>query len=139
MYALSEIQALRRQCNDYQLQGREILAAFSDQELRRICNGIGAEWMPDAARVWVSNLNPALEPVAMIHDVRWYLSTGKRADFEASNREFEANGLIMARARYGWYNPLRYRVMRRTKEFALILSRCFEGYHSCYRERLGVR
>ncbi|MBE6385823.1 MAG: hypothetical protein E7048_09200 [Lentisphaerae bacterium] len=120
MYTLEEITALRQKCDELQLEGREILDHYSDEELQVICNGIGPEVFPSWARHMVSGLHPTLETAAFIHDAEW----GGRQDecskehFTASNERFRENGCIAARAEYGWYNLLRYLVMDQARRFS---------------------
>lgn len=117
MYTLEEIAALRQKCNDYKLENREILEKYSDEELQKICNGIGPDCFPGAARKIVDKLHPSLEPVAVVHDVEWWESDGSRASFYASNERFKCNGRKCALAEYPWYDLRRYWVMHKARQF----------------------
>lgn len=76
MYTLTEIAALRQECNTLELEGREILEKYSDEELQKICNGIGSSGMPPFLRRTMNTLHPTLQPVALIHDVEFEESDG---------------------------------------------------------------
>ena len=46
MADIDEINRLKRLCEEYGLEGREILAKHTDEELARLFNGIGPEAFP---------------------------------------------------------------------------------------------
>ena len=46
-YTVGEIVALRREAEQLQLCGRSKLDSYTPAELQEICNGIGADWMPE--------------------------------------------------------------------------------------------
>ena len=117
MYTLEEIAELRQKCASLELEGREILDDFSDEELQVHCNGIGPEAFPRWARDIVSGLHPSLEAAAFIHDGEWSGTECSKEHFSASNERFKTNGYICARAFYSWYNPLRYLVMNQARRF----------------------
>lgn len=124
MYTLEEIAALRQKCEELQLEGRELLKKYSDEELQCICNGIGPEAFPDSIRAFVSNINPTLQPAAFIHDIEWYESTGEVEDFSESNSRLRQNGDRCAKAAYAWYNPLRYYVMWKAQKLSALCQFC---------------
>ena len=111
MYTLEEITALRQKCDELQLEGREILDRYSDEELQVICNGIGPEAFPKGIRSITTSLHPTLEVVAMIHDVEFEESDGLKSTFTEINDRYYTNGITAAKAEYGWYNPARYIVI----------------------------
>ena len=121
-YTLEEIRNIRRTINDLGFEGREILEKYSDEHLREICNGIGPDWMPELARDVISAMNPALEPVAALHDVAFY-EGGSHEQFLEANRCFAANGTLAAKAEYRWYDPRRYQVIWQARKFAVICDR----------------
>ena len=136
MYTLEEIAALRQKCNTLELEGREILEKYSDEELQKICNGIGPEFFPGWSREIISNIHPTLQPVAFIHDVEWYESDGEWETFYWTNREFDSNGIRAAFAKYKWYDPRRYIVCWRANRLARVCH--FGGwlaYLHCHKER----
>ena len=120
MASPSEIARLRQLAKDNCLENASILDKYTDEQLAsRVYNGIGPESFPKWLREVIDFLNPSLEPVALIHDAEWYETDRTKASFEASNRRFRSNGIRMAKATYGWWNPLRYRVRRQAKLFSL--------------------
>lgn len=94
------------------------LLALPNEYLDQICNGIGAEWMPEKLRKALGKLHPSLIIVADIHDLRWFFGKGTEEDFQDSNRKFESNGIKMAKHLYGWWNPRRYIVMMDARRYA---------------------
>ena len=118
MYTDEEIEELRERAEAWGLAGRELL---SDTEaVRRDCNGIGAEWMGKHLRGFVGALNPTLELAAAIHDRRYAIGGDSWAR-AAADMEFLENGLRSANARYGWYDPRRYRVREQARKFYTVL------------------
>lgn len=120
--SLKEIKKYRDLAKEADLEGKEVLWLFHNSRLQSICNGIGPDAFPEWLRDAISALHPTLAPVAAIHDVQWYLSDGSVANFIASNRGFRRNGFRMAKLKYGWYNPLRYVVMRQADRFARLCN-----------------
>ena len=123
MATLNEIKRLRAICEECELEGREILANYTDEELVDLFNGIGPEAFPAWLRTALDALHPSLAPVAMIHDVEWSESDGRRETFEASNARFRRNGCKVASASFGWWRPRRYKVMWDAVKFARICQR----------------
>ena len=123
MSTVSEVQKLRALCEEYGLENREILAKYTDEELADLFNGIGPEAFPAWLRTALDALHPSLAPVAMIHDVEWSESNGRRETFEASNARFRRNGCKVASAAFGWWRPRRYKVMWDAVKFARICQR----------------
>ncbi|OQA76210.1 MAG: hypothetical protein BWY31_04646 [Lentisphaerae bacterium ADurb.Bin242] len=117
MASLQEIIDLRARAEKLQLENREILDKYSDEELSQIYNGIGPDAFPAWLRRVISELHPTLAVVAFIHDVEWYESDGSEEKFAESNTRFKTNGYKVAKAEYGWYNPLRYIVMNDARRF----------------------
>ena len=55
MAGIDEIKRLKGLCEEYGLEGREMLAGHTDEELAGIFNGIGPEAFPSTA-VWQAPL-----------------------------------------------------------------------------------
>ena len=124
MYSLKEIEEKIKLAKAAKLSGAELL---DDTELAiRVCNGIGAAWMPNWMRNVISGMNPSLVLAADIHDIRYELG-GTEADRKAADDEMLENGYKLAAYRYGWYDPRRYLVRRQMKKFHMIL-REFGGW-----------
>ena len=117
MYTLKRIKELRKACRELQLEDSEILEAYSDRELKAICNGIGPDAFPAWLRKFISALHPSLAPVAMIHDVEWHESDKSREKFAESNARFKRNGRKVAEAQFCFVNPRRYIVWNQARRF----------------------
>lgn len=88
------------------------------------CNGIGPEWFPAVLRKAVDALNPTLLIVSVNHDLNWSKQREPSSEyFHASNKAFEENGIKMAKWRYGWYDPRRYWVIHKAREFRVMLDK----------------
>lgn len=119
MYSDAEIREKQQLARAAGLSGAELLNDAA--AVKRDCNGIGAAWMPDATREWISTANPSLVVVADIHDRRYSIG-GTEADRKAADVEFRANGMKMAKHVYSWYDPRRVWVMWQVKKFSALLA-----------------
>ena len=119
MYTDDEIREKQQLARAAGLSGAELLD--DADAVKRDCNGIGAAWMPDATREWISTANPSLVVVADIHDRR-YSEGGTEKDRQAADADFRANGLKMAKYVYSWYDPRRYWVMWQVRKFSALLA-----------------
>ncbi len=138
MAGIDEIKRLKGLCEEYGLEGREMLAGHTDEELAGIFNGIGPEAFPQWLRAALDALHPSLRPVALIHDVEWSESDGKRETFAASNDRFARNGCTVACASFGWWRPRRYKVMWDAAKFARICQTFgFGAFLAPWKEREG--
>ncbi len=117
MNRLKEIKELKRLAEDLRLENREIIDRYTMPELCSIYNGIGPDSFPDWLRGCISALHPSLAVVAFIHDIEWHESDGSEEKFAESNARFKTNGDKVAKASYGWWNPLRYIVMNDARRF----------------------
>ncbi len=118
MSDLPTVTRLLAQARAYGLSGVSFVEAVPLEQVARDYNGIGPSWFPDVLRRAIDRLSPDLCCCALIHDVRWAHNPGTVAAFNASNAELEANGLIVARTRYGWYDPRRYILKHKARAFA---------------------
>lgn len=123
MSTVNEVKRLRALCEDCELEGREILAKYTDEDLAAIFNGIGPEAFPSWLRAALDALHPSLAPVALIHDAEWSESDGRRETFAESNARFRRNGCKVATASFGWWRPRRYIVVWDAVKFARICQR----------------
>ena len=94
MYTDDEIRIKQLLARVAGLSGAELLD--DTEAVRRDCNGIGAERMPDRLRDLLGERYPELKIVADIHDRRYALGGGILARWRA-DWEFLRNGLKMAR------------------------------------------
>ena len=123
MANVEEIKRLRQICEEYGLEGSELLIGRTDEELARLYNGIGPEAFPQWLRTALDALHPSLAPVAFIHDVEWSESDGSEESFAESNDRFRRNGITVACATFGWWRLRRYKVMWDAWKFARICQR----------------
>ncbi|WP_288594368.1 hypothetical protein [uncultured Victivallis sp.] len=119
MYSDAEIREKQQLASAAGLSGAELLNDAA--AVRRDCNGIGAAWMLDATREWISTANPSLVVVADIHDRR-YSEGGTEKDRQAADAEFRSNGMKIAKYVYRWYDPRRYWVMWQVRKFSALLA-----------------
>jgi len=117
MSKIAEVKKLLKLVETYNLDGREILKKYTMTKLASIYNGIGPGAFPDWLRDVITELHPSLAVVAFIHDIEWHESDCSKEKFAESNNRFKTNGYRVARAEYGWYNPLRYIVMNQARRF----------------------
>lgn len=115
---MNHVAELATEARNLQLENVEILNRFSLKELSEVYNGIGSDGFPSWLRKVLDWLHPSLEKVALIHDCEWHLTDGTKKSFTESNDRFRRNGLKVADATYGWYNPLRYIVRADAVKFA---------------------
>ena len=108
---------LVRKAYDLKLENVHILDKYSITEISRIYNGIGPDRFPAELRELLNSLHPTLLPVALIHDVEYHVG-GTKEQFSASNRRFYTNGKMAAFDAYGWYDPRRYLVWNKARQFA---------------------
>ena len=136
MEGIDEIRRLRRACEDMELENRELLAKYTDEQLSDMFNGIGPQGFPGWLRKALDALHPSLKPVALIHDVEWSESDGRRETFAASNDRFARNGCTAACASFGWWRPRRYKVMWDAVKFGRICQRFgFGAFYAPYKAR----
>lgn len=86
MYTDDEIREKRLLARTAGLRGAELLDNI--EAIKRDCNGIGAEWMPDRLRDLLGERYPELVIIADIHDRRYALGGGfGRIDASAGTKE----------------------------------------------------
>ena len=115
---IEKVVKLREEAVKYALSGADVLQRMTPGAMAVAYNGIGPDWFPPGLRKLVNNLSFDLCPVALIHDVRYSHNDGSRAQFDAANDEFEANGVKIADAKYKWCNPRRYLLRGQAKTYA---------------------
>lgn len=117
MASLKEVKRLKALCEEYGLEGRDILDRHTNTELASLYNGIGPESFPEWLRSVLDFIHPSLAPVAFIHDVEWSESDGTRESFAASNVRFKENGYRVAKGMYSWWRLRRWLVMNDARRF----------------------
>ena len=105
MYTLDEVLCKQESAIEAGLSGAELLE--DTERAVRVCNGIGAAWMPECLRALISRLFPTLVLAADIHDVR-YDAGGDEIDRHIADIEMLDNGIKLANRHYGRFDPRRY-------------------------------
>ena len=127
LYTVEQIAVWREQAELAQLDGRQILDKYTDEELAEIFNGIGSDGFPEWLRIAISTLHPSLMAVALIHDVQWHeraliieliAEIIDRENFHESNEIFDINATKMAKFNYALLDPRRYIVEFRGWRFS---------------------
>lgn len=91
------------------LEGREILAGLTEEEIDAAYNGIGADWMPEWLRDKLSKVWHVFEPAAVIHDCQFKHDLDRSIDnFHFRNRQYLNNCLTLTREAYPWWHYKRY-------------------------------
>lgn len=121
MYSLNEIEEKIALAKAAKLSGAELL--LDRERACRVCNGIGADCMPDWLRALISKLFPTLVLAADIHDIRYELG-GDEADRHAADVEMLDNGLKLADRHYRRLDARRYIVQFIMLQFYKTLRRC---------------
>lgn len=110
-YTRSEAAALWNKAKELDLSGADLLSDFD--AVVRDCNGVGADWMPDAATILCTKLNSVMEVPAAIHDAMY----AKGIQRDAADLEFLSNTIKVIQHEYAWWRPKRYILMRRAMRY----------------------
>lgn len=110
-YSIKELEQARELSAELGLAGSSQFCRQPVERIRKITNGIGAEWQPEAMRRILDRRFKTLKVAAMVHDVNYHFGTGADTDFHEANHNLYVNGCILAKHFYGWYDPRRYMVM----------------------------
>lgn len=111
------VKELIKKARKLRLENVEILDRYSVDEVSVIYNGIGPDRFPEVLREFLNTLHPTLQVVALIHDLEYH-EGGTREQFTESNDRFYRNGKTAAFAEYGWYDPRRYLVWNKARQFS---------------------
>ena len=109
MYNLAKIAQIK---NDIlhladKLRCWQVVQDISLEDLQKMVNGCGAEWMPFWARYFLDAIMN-LECSVAIHDVMYGQSDGTFDSQKFADDTFFANGHIELYAKYRWYSGYRY-------------------------------
>lgn len=110
------VEELIKKARELKLENVEILDKYSFLDVFKIYNGIGPDRFPKALREFLNTLHPTLQVVALIHDIEYH-EGGTRKQFTESNDRFCRNGKTAAFAEYSWYDPRRYLVWYKARQF----------------------
>ena len=111
------VEELIKKARELKLENVEILDRYSEAEIAEIYNGIGPDRFPEVLREFLNTLHPTLQIVALIHDLEYH-EGGTREQFTASNERFYRNGKTAAFDAYSWYDPRRYLVWNKARQFS---------------------
>ncbi len=114
--SLDTLKELIFKARNLQLEHVEILDKYSITQVSEIYNGIGPDRFPAIIRKALNKLHPTLQVVALIHDLEYH-EGGTREQFTESNDRFYRNGKTAAFAAYSWYDPRRYLVWNKARQF----------------------
>ena len=105
MYSDAEIDKKIALARKLKLSGCQLL---EDRErVSRVCNGIGAAWMPKWLRKFLGRMFPTLVLAADIHDIRYEIG-GKKLNRLLDDVEMLDNGIRLANYSYRFFDPRRY-------------------------------
>ena len=117
----TEVESLIAEARSLNLENVGILDRYSVEEVSAIYNGIGPDRFPEWLREMLDDLHPSLCVVALIHDLEYY-EGGTKEEFTESNERFYRNGKTVAFANYAWYDPRRYWVWNKARQFRNICN-----------------
>ena len=117
----TEVESLIAEARALNLENVEILDRYSLSQIAEIYNGIGPDRFPEWLREMLDDLHPSLCVVALIHDLEYY-EGGSKEEFSESNERFYRNGKTVAFAKYAWYDPRRYWVWNKARQFRNICN-----------------
>lgn len=118
MVSIDTIFDLKAKAIFYELDGIIRLRELELEDLARIYNGTGAEWMPSALRKALDAISKVFLPAILIHDVEFAMGDGTQLDFCRANNRLEYNMMTIVYAEYAWFNPMRYIRKRQARVFA---------------------
>ena len=122
MSDLDTVKRMLAMCRAYGLGGFLFALSFPPEQLAKDFNGIGPEWFPEKLRTAIDRLSADLMPAAFIHDVRYAHNDGSTRQFNEANAELEANGYLIADAKYPWWHIRRYLVRHEARVFARLCN-----------------
>ena len=106
--SIDEIKAIRQKAKDWNLDGREILDDYDDEQIQSLANGIGPNTFNESVVKGINTIAPYAVPAAVIHDLDWARGHDNKKLFEESNTRFRDNINKGIRQGMSWYNPMRY-------------------------------
>lgn len=107
VFSPEDIKKYRQMAVDSDLEGRQILDEYDDQQIANLANGIGPNNWSDLVVKSLNKLAPYAVPAAIIHDLEWSRGINNKKLFDASNKRFQSN-VNKGISSMGWYNPLKY-------------------------------
>jgi hypothetical protein len=111
--AEKKVDALRKKAKRIGLDAPDSFWIAPVEELAKIYNGCGPEWMSKFSRKALTFAMREFEPAILIHDYEFELSDGTKQSFTAANSRIFHNCVKLTNAAYAWYRLWRYRWLRR--------------------------
>lgn len=108
IFTEKEVEAIYNEAIEKNLYGCGFLKKLTIKEMADGFNGVGAEFLGDEIRGWISDILEIFLPAALIHDLRNEYSDGTRSGFWFANDEFRVNCIKLAKDEYGLLNWKRY-------------------------------
>lgn len=90
------------------LDGCDVLASVPAEELQKIYNGCGPEWLPARVRRTLDKHLAIFAPAFLQHDFDFSNGDGNPTLFNEANNRLERNCLILADRAFPWYSLRRY-------------------------------
>ena len=97
---------------ELRLRGVERLVSRPLSVLAENWNGAGPEWMKPEVRAKLSKWLAVFKPAFFVHDQDFSDSDGSFHGYNSANDRLEDNCLIIADAKYAFYDPRRYLARR---------------------------
>ena len=97
------------------------------EDIAKVYNGAGAEWMPDWQRDVLTDLLDPFEPAFLIHDWDYSYSDGTKKSFKLANRRMYRN---MKKIVNAIYNP---RTLVYFLPYLYWRFKAFAAYRACVR------
>lgn len=83
------------------------------QELTKICNGVGAEWMPSSLRAKTTRFMRSCQASAAVHDWMYHYSDATESGRKRADALFRSNALCEIDHRYEWYDVRKFLAQRK--------------------------
>lgn len=99
IYSVDDIIKARAFARAHGLSAHDAFLYAPEEDLRKICNGIGAESWEKAKRAALTAAFKKYEVPAMLHDVDYELQVGKKY----ADRRFLKNMKKLCRQEFGWW------------------------------------
>ncbi|MDD5698125.1 MAG: hypothetical protein PHH77_05865 [Victivallaceae bacterium] len=90
----------------YDLAAPESFRAATEEQIDKVYNGAGPDWMPQWERDILTEFLRIFKVAIAIHDWRFEYADGSGEGFKTANREFLANMRKIIAAEYSMWNPL---------------------------------
>ena len=100
MYTLEDIERIRDTARAANLRAPAGFYLAAPQELQKICNGVGVDWLSPTSRKICTRAFACVEATAAIHDYRYHYSDGTPLGQVEADEEFLINGILEVYHRY---------------------------------------